>query len=55
MRADVIHIAKTDEYFRLLYDSKGRFVTHRITAEEGKVRSNLADGILQCTGGIISC
>jgi small subunit ribosomal protein S4e len=38
MRADVIHIAKTDEYFRLLYDSKGRFVTHRITAEEGKVR-----------------
>lgn len=40
MSADIIHIAKTDEHFRLLYDSKGRFVTHRVTAEEGKVRQN---------------
>jgi hypothetical protein len=28
---DVIDIEKTDEHFRLIYDSKGRFVTHRIT------------------------
>ena len=28
---DVIDIEKTDEHFRLMYDSKGRFVTHRIT------------------------
>jgi small subunit ribosomal protein S4e len=28
---DVIDIEKTDEHFRLVYDSKGRFVTHRIT------------------------
>ena len=28
---DVIDIDKTDEHFRLVYDSKGRFVTHRIT------------------------
>jgi small subunit ribosomal protein S4e len=35
---DIIHIAKTDEHFRLLYDSKGRFVTHRVTAEEGKYK-----------------
>jgi len=31
---DVITIPKTDEQFRLLYDTKGRFVLHRITTEE---------------------
>ncbi|KAI0287845.1 hypothetical protein BC826DRAFT_1108181, partial [Russula brevipes] len=31
---DVLSIEKSDEYFRLLYDAKGRFVIHRITAEE---------------------
>ena len=37
---DVIDIDKTDEHFRLVYDSKGRFVTHRITkvcAHHGEV------------------
>lgn len=28
---DVIDIDKTDEHFRLVYDTKGRFVCHRIT------------------------
>ena len=28
---DVIDIEKTDEHFRLVYDTKGRFVCHRIT------------------------
>lgn len=28
---DVIDIPKTDEHFRLVYDTKGRFVAHRIT------------------------
>lgn len=28
---DVVDIDKTDEHFRLVYDAKGRFVTHRIT------------------------
>ena len=28
---DVVDIEKTDEHFRLVYDAKGRFVTHRIT------------------------
>ena len=36
--SDVISIAKTDENFRLLYDSKGRFTLHRITSEEAKVK-----------------
>jgi len=31
---DVLDIDKTDEHFRLVYDSKGRFVMHRITKEE---------------------
>ncbi|KAF6001560.1 hypothetical protein CCYA_CCYA13G3483 [Cyanidiococcus yangmingshanensis] len=35
---DVIRIEKTNETFRLLYDTKGRFVLHRITPEEGKYK-----------------
>ena len=31
---DVISIEKTDEHFRLIYDTKGRFTIHRITDEE---------------------
>lgn len=31
---DVIEIEKTDERFRLVYDTKGRFVVHRISREE---------------------
>jgi len=31
---DVIQIDKTEEHFRLLYDTKGRFVPHRISKEE---------------------
>jgi len=31
---DVIEIDKTDEHFRLVYDTKGRFVVHRISREE---------------------
>ncbi|CCE78901.1 Piso0_000935 [Millerozyma farinosa CBS 7064] len=32
---DVITIDATNENFRLIYDVKGRFAVHRITAEEG--------------------
>jgi len=35
---DVISIPKTDEKFRLLYDVKGRFVVHRLSAEESKFK-----------------
>jgi small subunit ribosomal protein S4e len=35
---DVITIEKTNEYFRLLYDTKGRFAIHRITPEEAKTK-----------------
>lgn len=39
MYSDVISIEKTGEHFRLIYDVKGRFTVHRITAEEAKVRA----------------
>eukprot|EP00210_Caulerpa_lentillifera_P003276 g3127.t1 len=35
---DVVQIEKTGEYFRLLYDAKGRFVAHAITAEEASYK-----------------
>merc|ERR1712191_24469 len=35
---DVITIDKTGEYFRLVYDVKGRFAIHRITAEEAQYK-----------------
>lgn len=35
---DVISIEKTGEHFRLVYDTKGRFTVHRITAEEAKYK-----------------
>ena len=34
----MISIAKTDENFRLLYDVRGRFAIHRISAEEAKYK-----------------
>jgi len=35
---DVISIEKTGENFRLIYDIKGRYAVHRITAEEAKYK-----------------
>jgi small subunit ribosomal protein S4e len=35
---DVVKIERTNESFRLLYDSKGRFVLHRISADEANYK-----------------
>jgi len=35
---DVISIEKTNEFFRLLYDTKGRFAVHKISREESKYK-----------------
>jgi len=35
---DIVNIEKTNENFRLLYDTKGRFTIHRITPEEAKYK-----------------
>lgn len=45
---DVVSIEKTKETFRLLYDVKGRFVTHRIKPEEGAFK--LAKVVKQSIG-----
>jgi len=35
---DIISLDKSDEHFRVLLDDKGRFILHRITAEEAKFK-----------------
>merc|ERR1712241_1321667 len=35
---DVVQIEKTGENFRIIYDVKGRFTVHRITAQEAKYK-----------------
>eukprot|EP01053_Blabericola_migrator_P013172 Blabericola_migrator_1__13171@NODE_902_length_6138_cov_137_766595_g632_i0_p3_GENE_NODE_902_length_6138_cov_137_766595_g632_i0NODE_902_length_6138_cov_137_766595_g632_i0_p3_ORF_typecomplete_len262_score68_84Ribosomal_S4e/PF00900_20/2_5e03Ribosomal_S4e/PF00900_20/2_1e32Ribosomal_S4e/PF00900_20/3_1e03RS4NT/PF08071_12/1e1840S_S4_C/PF16121_5/1_6e15S4/PF01479_25/9_7e06_NODE_902_length_6138_cov_137_766595_g632_i052025987 len=35
---DVISIEKTQKYFRMLYDTKGRFVPHKIKADEANYK-----------------
>lgn len=35
---DVVQIEKTKENFRMLYDTKGRFVVHKITKEEAEYK-----------------
>jgi len=35
---DVVSIEKTKENFRMLYDTKGRFVPHQVTPEEAKYK-----------------
>merc|ERR1711971_495477 len=35
---DVVQIEKTGENFRIIYDVKGRFIVHRITAAEAKYK-----------------
>merc|ERR1711976_395515 len=35
---DVVTIDKTGEHFRLIYDVKGRFAVHRISAAEAKYK-----------------
>ncbi|XP_064134953.1 small ribosomal subunit protein eS4-like isoform X3 [Loxodonta africana] len=49
---DVISIEKTGEHFRLVYDTKGRFAVHRITAEEAKYKLCKVRKILVGTKGI---
>lgn len=36
---DVVEIKKTNDYFRLLYDPKGRFIVHPISKKEARVSS----------------
>ena len=49
---DVISIERTNETFRLLYDAKGRFTTHRITAAEGQFKLCKVRGLHTAVKGI---
>jgi small subunit ribosomal protein S4e len=45
-KKDVISIEKTNEFFRLIYDVKGRLAVHRITKEEAKVRGQQKETLI---------
>jgi small subunit ribosomal protein S4e len=49
---DVISIEKTGEHFRLIYDTKGRFTVHRITAEEAEYKLGKVKRVQLGKGGI---
>lgn len=49
---DVISIEKTQDRFRLLYDTKGRFVLRKIAAEEGKFKLSKVSKIFVAAKGI---
>ena len=49
---DVISIEKTGENFRLIYDTKGRFTVHRITAEEAEYKLAKVKRVQLGKGGI---
>jgi small subunit ribosomal protein S4e len=49
---DVISIAKTNENFRLLYDVKGRFAIHKISAAEAKYKLCQVRSVALGKGGI---
>jgi len=49
---DVIGIEKTGENFRLVYDTKGRFAVHRITAEESEYKLGKVRRVQLGKGGI---
>ncbi|THX46302.1 40S ribosomal protein S4 [Aureobasidium pullulans] len=49
---DVISIEKTGENFRLVYDTKGRFTVHRITAEESEYKLGKVKRVQLGKGGI---
>jgi len=49
---DVISIEKTGEHFRLIYDVKGRFTIHRITAEEAQYKLCKVKKVLLAAKGV---
>ena len=52
---DVVTIDKTGENFRLVYDTKGRFTVHRITAQEAEYKLGKVKRVQVGKGGIPYC
>ncbi|KAI9715879.1 MAG: 40S ribosomal protein S4 [Candelaria pacifica] len=49
---DVISIEKTNENFRLVYDTKGRFTVHRISSDEAEYKLGKVKRVQLGRGGI---
>lgn len=49
---DVVSIERTKEHFRLLYDTKGRFVAHKIRAEEATYKLCTVKRLLTAKKGV---
>ena len=49
---DVIGIEKTGEYFRLVYDTKGRYAVHRIEQVEAEYKLGKVKRVQLGKGGI---
>jgi len=49
---DVITIEKTNEFFRLIYDVKGRFAVHRITKDEAQYKLCKVKEVLVAPKGV---
>jgi small subunit ribosomal protein S4e len=49
---DVISVEKTKEHFRLLYDTKGRFVVHKISPEEAAYKLCRVKKVLKTAQGV---
>lgn len=52
---DVVEIEKTKEHFRLLYDTKGRFVLHKISPEEAKYKLLRVKAVEKGRKGVTHC
>lgn len=52
---DVVNIERTNDTFRLLYDTKGRFVLHRVDAKEAKFKLSKVNGKSVGQNGIPFC
>merc|ERR1712228_234518 len=52
---DVVSIEKTKQNFRLMYDTKGRFVVHAITAEEASYKLLHVKAVEKGPKGVTHC
>merc|ERR1719284_1021128 len=49
---DVISLEKTKEHFRMLYDTKGRFVVHKISADEATYKMCKVKQVMKGAKGV---
>lgn len=52
---DVVTIEKTKEHFRMLYDTKGRFAVHKVSADESQYKLCLVKNVEKGPKGVTHC